>query len=285
MARWKELPATLTDSERRLVVQLRRLKDRGGLSLAGLAARTSYSSSSWERYLNGKKPVPRGAVEELAALCGVPAEQLLVLHEVAEAARPPRPAPDAETKHTGSPGTPIPGAGDRPGANRTAEGRRATVPGRPRTAVAVAVAAVLMVFGAGFLAGSLWNDDGGTRGGPHASGAAGSSSSASPSAASAAPGATAYRGGQAYTCAHVARRDGARYAGYSTTRSALLDSGSTGWDVVEAQCLLSRDGFDPGRVDGVYGARTRAAAHAFQQRRGLVPDGIVGPDTWRELRK
>src|SRR5262249_47638656 len=84
MTRWKELPAGLDDAERQLVAQLRRLKDRAGLSLAALAAKTSYSSSSWERYLNGKKPVPRGAAEELAEVCGTPAERLLVLHEVAE---------------------------------------------------------------------------------------------------------------------------------------------------------------------------------------------------------
>ena len=49
MTRWKELPAGLDDAERQLVAQLRRLKDRAGLSLAALAAKTSYSSSSWER--------------------------------------------------------------------------------------------------------------------------------------------------------------------------------------------------------------------------------------------
>ncbi|MER6422955.1 helix-turn-helix transcriptional regulator [Streptomyces sp. NPDC001137] len=106
MTRWKELPAGLDDTERQLVAQLRRLKDRAGLSLAALAARTSYSSSSWERYLNGKKPVPRAAAEELAEVCGAPAERLLVLHEVAETARAQRAAAagDGARPHAVRPG-------------------------------------------------------------------------------------------------------------------------------------------------------------------------------------
>ncbi|WP_143589234.1 helix-turn-helix domain-containing protein, partial [Streptomyces angustmyceticus] len=51
MSRWKGLPASLDHRVRHLVVHLRRLKDHSGLSLTALAARTSYSKSSWERYL------------------------------------------------------------------------------------------------------------------------------------------------------------------------------------------------------------------------------------------
>lgn len=36
-------------------------------------------------------------------------------------------------------------------------------------------------------------------------------------------------------------------------------------------------------IDGKYGPKTEAAVKAFQTEAGLVPDGIVGPATWRAL--
>ncbi|MFF9566781.1 helix-turn-helix domain-containing protein [Streptomyces sp. NPDC014685] len=68
-----------------LAEELRGVKERSGLSLAALAARTPYSKSSWERYLNGKKPAPRQAVEVLCALTGTPSGRLLALWELADA--------------------------------------------------------------------------------------------------------------------------------------------------------------------------------------------------------
>ena len=67
----------------RLVEGLRELKDRSGLSLAGLSAKTTYSKSSWERYLNGKALPPRRAVEELCGLTGEPGARLLALLDLA----------------------------------------------------------------------------------------------------------------------------------------------------------------------------------------------------------
>ncbi|MGW7415543.1 helix-turn-helix domain-containing protein [Streptomyces sp. NPDC054863] len=76
-----------------LAKELRELKERTGLSLAALAERTPYSKSSWERYLNGKKPVPRQAVEALCAVAAEPAARLLALWELADVAWSGRSAP------------------------------------------------------------------------------------------------------------------------------------------------------------------------------------------------
>ncbi|WP_030218478.1 peptidoglycan-binding protein [Streptomyces bikiniensis] len=263
MSRWKELPADLESSERRLLAWLRRLKDHSGLSLAALAARTSYSRSSWERYLNGKKPVPRRAVEELARECGTEPTRLVVLYEVVERARArtpapvePQPAPPEAEEKTGA-------AGDgQAGAERASAPARA-VP-LPRALLAVALAAVV-AFGAGLLTAGVW--DGGD--------------------AEAAKGVVAgsgYLRGQTYAC-ETRREDGALRAGHSDTREMLLDINSTGFDVVEAQCLLHAKGFGPGAFDGLYDERTKGAVKDFQRSRRLVADGIVGPDTWGELRR
>lgn len=249
MSRWKELPSTLDERQQQLVVQLRRLKDHSGLSLAALAAKTSYSRSSWERYLNGKKPAPRDAVEELARVCRVDPTRLLVLSDVAEHEREfakNGPA-DAET------------APEQPRSVRMVPVGRVLVG---------AAAAVVVAFGAGLLTGGVGQE----------------SSEGKNDTGTATVSEAGYRRGQIYPC-EVERKNGVLQAGHSDTREILLDINSTGWDVVEAQCLLNRHGFDPGDSDGVYGERTKEAAMAFQKKRGLAVDGIVGPHTWGELRR
>ncbi|KAB1140668.1 XRE family transcriptional regulator [Streptomyces luteolifulvus] len=69
----------------RLAAELRALRQRTGLSLAGLAHRTPYSKSSWSRYLNGSVPVPRQAVEELCRLAGERSRRPVALWELADA--------------------------------------------------------------------------------------------------------------------------------------------------------------------------------------------------------
>jgi hypothetical protein len=53
--------------------------------------------------------------------------------------------------------------------------------------------------------------------------------------------------------------------------------------VAALQVGVRARGFDPGPIDGVAGARTRAAVVSFQRRHGLVPDGKLGPRTRRAL--
>lgn len=63
---------------------LRELRAGTGLSLAALAAKTPYSKSSWERYLNGRTLPPRQAVEQLCALAGADPRRPLAQWELAE---------------------------------------------------------------------------------------------------------------------------------------------------------------------------------------------------------
>ncbi|MFD8863162.1 DUF2690 domain-containing protein [Streptomyces sp. NPDC059590] len=93
MADWKSLPDTLDPDVRNLVEQLRRYKDRSGLSLAALAERTLHSKSSWERYLNGKALPPRQAVESLGRAVDADSARLAALWELAERAWSGREAP------------------------------------------------------------------------------------------------------------------------------------------------------------------------------------------------
>jgi len=60
-----------------------------------------------------------------------------------------------------------------------------------------------------------------------------------------------------------------------------LKLGSRGPNVKLIQSLLARIGYNPGAVDGIFGQHTRDAVIDFQVDNGLVPDGIVGPATWR----
>ncbi len=70
--------------------------------------------------------------------------------------------------------------------------------------------------------------------------------------------------------------------------SAVLRQGSAGQDVVTLQYLLNviseyYPGIPAPAQDGVFGSGTKQAVVAFQQRMGLVPDGIVGRATWNAL--
>ncbi|MCC3652149.1 peptidoglycan-binding protein [Streptomyces sp. S07_1.15] len=313
MSRWKQLPDTLDERTRHLVVQLRRLKDRSGLSLVSLGRKTAYSRSSWERYLNGKALPPRQAVEQLARLGGTDPTRLLVLHELAEAAGPrtagapatagngaedgpaedgpaedgaagdspaaEAPAEDGTARAASPvprpdpPADPLPGPGPDPARAPEATRRR-----RLRVPVVAGLAVAAVAAGTALVVAAPW-EDGDT---PAAPGAAGSSTPAEPSAR-AHDGPFVYEPGRTYRC-DVRRENGLLGAGHSATRDAVLQNSTTGWDVVEAQCLLKHHGFSPGGIDGIYGDLTARAVKRMQDEHGLVVDGKVGPHTWGVLR-
>jgi Putative peptidoglycan binding domain len=49
------------------------------------------------------------------------------------------------------------------------------------------------------------------------------------------------------------------------------------------QSTLDCLGYDPGPVDGIFGKKTKEAVIAFQKKRGLTDDGIVGKQTYHTL--
>ncbi|MFI2206039.1 DUF2690 domain-containing protein [Streptomyces sp. NPDC020192] len=101
------MPQTLPAAYRELVSDLRQLKDRSRLSLAGLERTTAISKSSWERYLNAKQFPPRYAVQALCQAAQVNEEAVLPRWECAEAAwsrrghtaSPAEPEQDRSTAH------------------------------------------------------------------------------------------------------------------------------------------------------------------------------------------
>jgi len=48
----------------------------------------------------------------------------------------------------------------------------------------------------------------------------------------------------------------------------------------DIQMALSSAGFDPGKIDGKMGQRTREAVRAFQKANDLKVDGKAGKETW-----
>jgi len=59
-----------------------------------------------------------------------------------------------------------------------------------------------------------------------------------------------------------------------------LQKGSTDPAVRDLQEALKALGYDPGPIDGQFGATTETAVKAFQQARGITADGLVGKVTW-----
>ncbi|QDD60703.1 DUF2690 domain-containing protein [Streptomyces albidoflavus] len=155
-----------------LARELAGLRATTGLSLAGLAARTTASKSSWQRYLGGTQIPPPELVTELCALAGEPPARLLALRELAELSRrhppsrpepsaPPTPSAPAEpSQETGTATSEEPPAAGTPDAGRphAPPAEPAPVPFFRRRKVALAGAGALataaMVAGALLLGGA-----------------------------------------------------------------------------------------------------------------------------------
>jgi peptidoglycan hydrolase-like protein with peptidoglycan-binding domain len=60
----------------------------------------------------------------------------------------------------------------------------------------------------------------------------------------------------------------------------VLKKGSNDPTVRDLQEALKALAFDPGPVDGIFGAKTEGAVKNFQQARGIAADGVVGRVTW-----
>jgi carboxyl-terminal processing protease len=58
---------------------------------------------------------------------------------------------------------------------------------------------------------------------------------------------------------------------------------SSSEDVVTAQKMLKAIGFNPGRVDGFYDTKTKAAVEAFQKANKLHVDGVLKGDSTMKL--
>ena len=59
----------------------------------------------------------------------------------------------------------------------------------------------------------------------------------------------------------------------------ILKLGAAGPLVTAMQQRLQRCGFDPGEINGQFGATTQSALQAFQRSVGLQSDGVAGPNT------
>jgi hypothetical protein len=65
----------------------------------------------------------------------------------------------------------------------------------------------------------------------------------------------------------------------ATLGERTIGKGDRGSDVVTLQRVLTLKGYSVGPPDGIFGRRTARAVKRFQRRRGLTPDGRVGPAT------
>ena len=144
--RWRDLPARTTVPEREVVEALRAMKTGTGLSLVELAARTHYSKSSWQRWLNADRLVTEPALRMLCEIAGLPEEKrcaLLGAWKLAVGCA----AEKAEKKAAGD-GAAVPdGSEARPAPGRWRRPRRTLPPGAVVITAGVAVGVFVVTAG------------------------------------------------------------------------------------------------------------------------------------------
>ncbi|WP_202235627.1 helix-turn-helix domain-containing protein [Actinacidiphila reveromycinica] len=86
MGQWEPLAQRIPMDVRRLATQLRRMKDRSGLTVPALAARTAHPVGAWERALAARQVPPLDAVEVLAQASGADYDRVGELWRLAEKA-------------------------------------------------------------------------------------------------------------------------------------------------------------------------------------------------------
>ena len=64
--------------------------------------------------------------------------------------------------------------------------------------------------------------------------------------------------------------------------SDLTSKNSSAW-IMAVQIALEKRGIDVGKVDGIFGAGTRAAVRTFQEENKINADGLPGPQTIAKL--
>lgn len=67
------------------------------------------------------------------------------------------------------------------------------------------------------------------------------------------------------------------------TIQTLSKVGSRGTEVTQIQTKLKQQGYYTGKVDGVFGAQTKASLIQFQKKKGLTADGVAGTQTLKAL--
>ena len=64
-----------------------------------------------------------------------------------------------------------------------------------------------------------------------------------------------------------------------------LQINSTGDVVVLLQAALNVRGYNCGKADGIFGAKTQSALNSFKRDKGMNTDGKADSSTWSELLK